>query len=158
MVREIWLSIILDSCKDSAFCIYYCYDILIIRDIEEAVSHIKVYQSLTIFLWLKSFKSFFDSLNIIKPLRLCCPTSTILLNTKKRMICCIKNYPKELFILLNVIHFIERKIWLSSCSEDTKKKSILGIYYCHDKLLIFNYSKWSILNISFLILDGYLIR
>ena len=61
MVREVWLSIIFDSCKDSVFCIYYCNDILIIRNIEEAFSYIKVYQPLTIFLWLESFKGFVNT-------------------------------------------------------------------------------------------------
>ena len=61
VIREVWLSIIFDSCKDSVFCIYYCNDILIIGDIEEAVSNIKIYQALTIFFWLKSFKSFVNT-------------------------------------------------------------------------------------------------
>ena len=79
-------------------------------------------------------------------------------DTKEYMVCSILPKSEELFILLNVIHFIERKIWLASCSVDTKEISILGIYYCHDKLLIFDYSEWSILNITFLILDSCLIK
>jgi hypothetical protein len=62
-------------------------------------------------------------------------------DTKKNMIICIKPKSKELLILLNVIHFIEWKIWLTRVSVDTKEDLILSIHYSLDKLLIFDYSK-----------------
>ena len=68
-----------------------------------------------------------------------------------------RNPSSEVFFVLNdMIHFIERIIRLASCSVETKQNLIFCIYYSHDKLLIRDYSKWSILNFTFLILDSYL--
>ena len=79
-------------------------------------------------------------------------------DTKEYMVSCIKPKSKELFILLNMIHFIERIIRLTSCSVDTKENSILGIYYSHYKLFILDYSKWGVLNFTSFILDSCLIK
>ena len=62
-------------------------------------------------------------------------------DTKEYMVNSIKPDSEELFILFNVIHFIEWKIWLARFSVDSKEKSTLRIYYCMDELLIFDYSK-----------------
>ena len=79
-------------------------------------------------------------------------------DTKEYMISGILPKSKELFILLNMIHFIERIIWFASIFAETKENPIIRIYYSHDKLFIFDYSEWGILNISFLILDNCLIK
>ena len=61
VVREVWLCIILDSCKDSVFCIYHSDDILIIGDIEEAACNFHIDQALSIFLWLEGFECFINT-------------------------------------------------------------------------------------------------
>ena len=82
-------------------------------------------------------------------------TNDLTVSSKTKYYFIVSSNPSsEVFLILNdMIHFIERIIRLASCSEETKQNLIFCIYYSLDKLLIRDYSKWSILNIAFLILN-----
>ena len=87
-------------------------------------------------------------------------TNNLSVSSKTKYYFIVSSNPSsKVFLILNdMIHFIEWIIWLTCIFIDTKENSILCIYYSLDKLLIFDYSEWRILNFTTFILNSYLIN